>query len=183
MAYVAIKTTETYPLPSSQPTRFLWCPGLRWGHIDLRWPGLANLRSLLPVEEEPERLTSLCLGKMGQSTLQCPACPQIGQGSAREALGQLCRWLALPHYCRWSRWCPLFTFFRDLRVSARSWGLCHSQFFPLSIWNAISADLWWLWGPQLLRIPELNKLPFFLVTCSRLNLKDTYWRVNKALVL
>lgn len=82
MAYVAIKTTETYyPLPSSQPTRFLWCPWLRWGHIDLLWPGLANLRSLLPVEEEPERLTSLCLGKMGQSTLQCPACPQIGQGS------------------------------------------------------------------------------------------------------
>lgn len=90
MAYVAIKTTETYPLPSSQPTRFLWCPWLRWGHIDLLWPGLANLRSLLPVEEEPERLTSLCLGKMGQSTLQCPACPQIGQGSALEALGQLC---------------------------------------------------------------------------------------------
>lgn len=89
MAYVAIKTTETYPLPSSQPTRFLWCQWLRWGHIDLQWPGLVSLRSLLPVEEEPERLTSLCLGKMGQSTLQYPAtCPQIGQGSrSRRGIG------------------------------------------------------------------------------------------------
>lgn len=41
-----------------------------------------------PVEEEPERLTSLCLGKMGQSTLQYPACPQIGQGSrSRRGIG------------------------------------------------------------------------------------------------
>ena len=45
----------------------------------LQLPGPEDLTDS-PVEEELGESSLLCLGKVGQSTLQCPACPQFGQG-------------------------------------------------------------------------------------------------------
>lgn len=91
MAYVAIKTTETYPLPSSQLTRFLWCQWLRWGHIDLQWPGLANLRSLVLWRRNLRDSPHSVQAKWGNQLSSILLVHRLGRVlAAGEALGQLC---------------------------------------------------------------------------------------------
>lgn len=85
---MSIKKRQRFSHSPAADTGLLQCRWLRGGSghtsqgcTHLQLPGLAILRGLLPAEEElGRRLTSLCLGKVGQSTLQCPACPQLRQG-------------------------------------------------------------------------------------------------------
>lgn len=184
-----MKTTETYPLPSSQTHQVPVVPMARWG---ARVAGLHPSSAAKPGQ--PERPSSrgggtwetdLTLSRQNgaiNSPVSCLSTDWAGFWQQARHLGQLCPVVSTATL-QVESLVPQFIFFRDLRVSARSWGLCPSQLFPLSIWNTISADLWWLWGPELLSIPELNKFCLLLVTCLKLSLKDTYRRLNKALVL
>lgn len=116
MAYVSLKMTESSPLP-------------RWSSQMPVVPGRHQSSATRSRGEKLscgggtwERLTLLCLGEVGQSTLQCPACRQFRLGPG----GRCYTPAVLPggqyHHNLGGHisWC-LIIFFGDLRVTAGIW--------------------------------------------------------------
>ena len=134
-AYASIKMTETIDHYLDGHAKLLWPPS----HWRQRYQAGQHQSSTT----RPRRcgggtwlvgsrgLTLLCLGKVGQSTLQCPACPKFGPG-----LGNRCSQVGhvttiqvvvvMPDHLLW-----------------RSWGNCQElgnlcrKIFPLNILNVI----------------------------------------------
>lgn len=78
--------------------------------------------------------TDLTLGKVGQSTVQCPACTQFGIGPA---LGKYCPVDSITAIQGETLLCSVI--FGDLGVTARIWESLSVtvSFFPFNILNAI----------------------------------------------
>ena len=118
---------QTYP-SLSHFTRFLWCWWLHWGHrlqgrLKLRFPGLANLRSL-PVDEELGRPTLLCLNSRH---FQCPCLSTVQDRPQHQARqwSSIFQWFLSSYHtiiqvepCH----CAEIFFLRPWRVNCQDWG-------------------------------------------------------------
>lgn len=103
--------------------RCLWSPwhwGQRYQDISLQLPGPEG-EKLFCGGGTWERLTLLCLGRAGQSTLLCPACPQLGQLLVVGAeLGKYFPVVSVTIIQVKTLCCPVI-FSADLGVTARIW--------------------------------------------------------------
>lgn len=116
--------------------------------VSLQLPGPQDWTDSL-VEEELGERSLLCVGKVGQSTLQCAACPQLGQGPGKVK-------------GRWSSSVTTIFFGEDLRAAFRRWRVSHRKLFlkhsvPCSVAPEELEDRY------LLRIFKLNKPCLFLL--------------------
>lgn len=89
--------------------------------MSLQLPGPGELTDS-PVEEELGEPGLSCLGKVGQSTLQCPACPHLGRvlvlGEVKGGFSPRVGLATFKAGSRWSCSVPAIFFGEDLRQLA-----------------------------------------------------------------
>lgn len=170
---------QTKQLPKLKNNRLLapWIVTLASSIVTVgRCPRGASVFAARP--RRPNRLscgleawgTSLsCLGKVGQLTPQCPACPQFHN---RRGEGRFfSQWPVLPYLKQAPHGvllCPSSS--ETLGSLLSSGGHCHSKLFLLNSVNAIfSRSLKSLEDHYLFNISTQNKFCLFLVICFRFN--------------
>lgn len=108
--------------------------------MSLQLPGPGELTDF-PVEEELGEPGLSCLGKVGQSSLQCPACSHLGRvlvsGKVKGGFSPRVGLATFKAGSRWSCSVPAIFFGEDLRAASRSWRISVSQEVPFvaALWR------------------------------------------------